>query len=433
MRDLISELPEAVISAPAWWVALSGGADSVALLHALSELRNTQGGPPIRAIHVNHGLHPDAIEWAAACQRHCDTLGVPLRVETCHIVESGKGLEADARRARYAVFESVLAAREVLFTAHHVDDMVETVLLRLFRGAGPRGLAGIPRQRTCGEGLIFRPLLDVSGEALKQAVESAGLSYVVDPSNLEIKQDRNYIRQVILPAVAERWPGYRETIRRAASLQNMAHEQLVATPLPQTRTAVGESALAIDTSIDAPRLAAQIYQWLASDEAPDRRRLLEFARQALDARADRIPELKWSGECLRVWAGMVIRVIEPDTGEAWPQQLVVGEPHHGPWGTYDWEVSDRPDHGLPAGLPLEVVPAFSVPELKLPNRPRKAIGKCLQEFRIPPWWRRYLPVLYYKNDAVWAVNIGPLAGWESQAKQTGGATFLPVWGPRGTL
>ena len=121
MRDLISELPEAVISAPAWWVALSGGADSVALLHALSELRNTQGGPPIRAIHVNHGLHPDAIEWAAACQRHCDTLGVPLRVETCHIVESGKGLEADARRARYAVFESVLAAREVLFTAHHAD------------------------------------------------------------------------------------------------------------------------------------------------------------------------------------------------------------------------------------------------------------------------------------------------------------------------
>ena len=236
-----------------------------------------------------------------------------------------------------------------------------------------------------------------------------------------------------LGTVAERWPGYRETIRRAANLQNMAHEQLVAMPLPQTRTAVGESALAIDTSIDAPRLAAQIYQWLASDEAPDRRRLLEFARQALDARADRIPELNWSGECLRVWAGMVIRVIEPDPGEAWPQQLVVGEPHHGPWGTYNWEVSDRPDHGLPAGLPLAVVPAFSVPELKLPNRPRKAIGKCLQEFRIPPWWRRYLPVLYYKNDAVWAVNIGPLAGWESQAKQTGGATFLPVWGPRGTL
>ena len=433
MRDLISELPEAVTSAPTWWVAFSGGVDSVALLHALSALRDTQGGPPIQAIHVNHGLHPDAAGWPAACQKHCDALGVPLRVETCDIVGSGQGLEADARRARYAVFETVLAAREVLFTAHHADDMVETVLLRLFRGAGPRGLAGIPRQRACGEGLIFRPLLDISGEELKQAVQSAGLSYVVDPTNLETKQDRNYIRQVILPAVAERWPGYRETIRRAANLQNMAHEQLVAAPLPHTRTAVGESALAIDSGLDAPRLATQIYQWLASDEAPDRRRLLEFSRQALDARPDRIPELKWSGECLRVWAGMVIRVIEPDSAEAWPEHLVVGEPHDGPWGTYDWELSDRPDRGLPAGLHLKVVPAFSVPELQLPNRPRKSISKCLQEFRIPPWWRRYLPILYYKNDAVWAVKIGPLAGWKRQAERVDGATFLPVWGPRGTL
>ena len=148
-----------------WWVALSGGADSVALLYALHAARAETAGPPISAIHVNHGLHTDADNWSQVCQQHCHRLEIPLCVERVDVQPDGRGLEAAAREARYHAFERVLREGHVLFTAHHADDMVETVMLRLFRGAGPKGLAGIPRQRPCGKGTIFRPFLEATSAA----------------------------------------------------------------------------------------------------------------------------------------------------------------------------------------------------------------------------------------------------------------------------
>jgi tRNA(Ile)-lysidine synthase len=127
-------------------------------------------------------------------------LSIPLHINVCSIEPSGRGVEADARRERYRAFESVLAKGDILFTAHHADDMVETVLLRLLRGAGPRGLSGIPQERACGVGRIFRPLLNTTSDTLRSVVEAAGLEHVIDPSNLETEQDRNYLRQVVLLA-----------------------------------------------------------------------------------------------------------------------------------------------------------------------------------------------------------------------------------------
>jgi tRNA(Ile)-lysidine synthase len=144
VREILTSFPDALLEAPRWWVALSGGADSVALLYALAAYRDAASAPPLHAIHVNHGLHVAARKWADLCQRHADRLSIPLQITVCNIEPSGRGVEADARRERYRAFEGVLAEGDILFTAHHADDMVETVLLRLLRGAGPRGLSGIP-------------------------------------------------------------------------------------------------------------------------------------------------------------------------------------------------------------------------------------------------------------------------------------------------
>ena len=310
MREILTTFPDALLAAPRWWVALSGGSDSLALLYALAAYRDAASAPPLRAIHVNHGLHAAAGEWSDLCQRHADRLSIPLHINVCNIEPSGRGVEADARRERYRAFESVLAEGDILFTAHHADDMVETVLLRLLRGAGPRGLSGIPQERACGAGRIFRPLLNTTSDTLRSAVEAAGLEYVIDPSNLETEQDRNYLRQVVLPVVAERWPGYRETIQRAAGLQRMAQQRLSQLPLPRTETTMGEPALVIDLTVDVAELAAQIHQWLGESDidSPDQRRLLELARQALEAGLDRQPELRWGDGCLRVWNGWVVSV-----------------------------------------------------------------------------------------------------------------------------
>ena len=428
MREILTSFPDALAEAPCWWVALSGGADSVALLYALAAYRDTASAPPLHAIHVNHGLHVAAGEWTDLCQRHADRLGIPLQITVCNIEPSGRGVEADARRDRYRAFEGVLAQGDILFTAHHADDMVETVLLRLLRGAGPRGLSGIPRERACGAGQIFRPLLNTTSDTLRSAVEAAGLEYVTDPSNLETEQDRNYLRQAILPALAARWPGYRETIQRAAGLQAMAQQRLSQLPLLRTETAMGEAALVIDPTVDVAELAAQIHQWLgASDiDSPDQRRLLELSRQALEAGLDRQPELRWGDGCLRVWSGWIVSVSEPNEDWLFPDEIVVGEPAEGNWGRIDWEpAGDGP--GLPSGARLSCSTSGEIESLTPLNRPQKPTNKWLQEMRIPPWWRPYLFVLLSQKGPVWVLPIGPLSAAVALDSSTAAPDLLPVW------
>ena len=428
MRQYLSPLSESVISAPRWWVALSGGADSVALLHALTALAAEQSTPAIHAIHVNHQLHPDAREWGQLCKRHADALRVPLVIADCKVRSSGRGLEADARRERYNAFEQVLGQDEVLFMAHHIDDQVETVLLRLLRGAGPRGLAGIPQQRRCGAGCIFRPFLKVSSVTLRSAVEAAGLEYVQDPSNFEVKQDRNYLRQVVLPAVAERWPAYRETVTRAAELQVLTQLRLSKMPLERTETVMGEPALAIDGALDPPQLAAAIHQWLGDSniECPDKKRLVELARQALTAKQDRSPELVWGEHTLRVWDGRVIRVGNPALADSFPDELLAGEVVSGDWGELRWEPAIA-GPGLRPGAHFQCMLSRQLDRVTPLNRPRKPLKHWCRELRIPPWWRPYLPVLTSENQPVWLLRAGPMGPETTAALDGSEGGLRPVW------
>ena len=137
-------------NAPAWHIAFSGGLDSTVLLHLLA---NAKDLPPLSAIHIHHGLQAAADSWPAHCQLVCDALGVPLRIMRVH-VQPGASLERAARDARYQAFAEVIGAGGVLLTGQHRDDQAETLLFRLLRGAGVRGLAAMP---------AYRPLSKCSG------------------------------------------------------------------------------------------------------------------------------------------------------------------------------------------------------------------------------------------------------------------------------
>lgn len=135
---------------------------------------------PLRAIHIHHGLQAAADAWPAHCQRLCDDLGVDLQI--IHVkVAPGASLEQGARDARYAAFAEALRPGEVLLTGQHREDQAETLLFRLLRGAGVRGLAAMPAQRALGQGLLLRPLLDVSREALERYAHAQQLVWVEDP------------------------------------------------------------------------------------------------------------------------------------------------------------------------------------------------------------------------------------------------------------
>lgn len=202
-------------SAPAWHIAFSGGLDSTVLLHLLANLANTDTLPPLGAVHVHHGLQTAADAWPAHCQSICDNLGVPLRVMRVQ-VQPGASLERAARDARYQAFIEVTGAGQVLLTGQHRDDQAETLLFRLLRGAGVRGLSAMPAQRPLAAGYLVRPLLEVSRAELEAYAEEYQLEWIEDPSNADSRFSRNYLRHRVLPTLTERWPQAVSSLARTA-------------------------------------------------------------------------------------------------------------------------------------------------------------------------------------------------------------------------
>ncbi|HET8724227.1 MAG TPA: tRNA lysidine(34) synthetase TilS [Anaeromyxobacteraceae bacterium] len=194
--------------------ALSGGADSTALVGALSELRDAGRIRSVRALHVDHGLRRGVERDREACERTCAALGVPLR---CVRVEVGRGnVQQEARRARYAALreEADRVGATRIATGHTQDDQAETVLLRLLRGAGARGLSGIPPRR----GRIVRPLIDRSRAEVMAFLAARGLSHVEDPTNGTPRFQRNRLRREALPALRALAPRVDRAIARTADL-----------------------------------------------------------------------------------------------------------------------------------------------------------------------------------------------------------------------
>lgn len=281
-------------------VGLSGGRDSVVLLHALSRLLPAER---LAAIHVNHNLSPKAGQWAAFCENICRSLSITCQVVSVVVGErSGSGLEAAARAARYGAFAGVSA--EYLALAHHAGDQAETVLFNLLRGSGVAGLAAMAPERSWQGKKILRPLLGVSGADIQAAAEAWQLAWVDDESNRDTDFSRNFLRHEILPLVSGRFPGAEAALGRTAAycgeaellLGELAEMDWVALSdgegVPMGRLA----------TLSVPRLKNLLRHRLRqlAWRVPVADRLEEFSRQLLSAAPDRHPALKLPEGWMRV-------------------------------------------------------------------------------------------------------------------------------------
>lgn len=196
------------------WVAYSGGVDS----HVLLKLASL-AFPKVHAVHINHGLSSNANIW----QRHCETVCVGLNIKLHCITVNAKpkakqSPEDAARIARRAAWQNLLTSEDILLLAHHADDQAETILYRLFRGTGPKGLSGMALQSKLGAVSLFRPLLAISKQDILKYAAQNKLKYISDESNIDNKYDRNYIRNQLLPHITQRWPAAVANINRAGKL-----------------------------------------------------------------------------------------------------------------------------------------------------------------------------------------------------------------------
>jgi len=238
-------------------LALSGGADSVALLDALAEAGRRQGFGVVAA-HLDHGLRPDSALDAEFCRNLCARLGVPLRVGSADVrgraVHDRAGLEAAAREERYAFLRRVAEseAAAAIAVAHTRDDQAETFLLRLLRGAGSAGL-GAMRART---GNLIRPLLAVGRREVLEHLRARGLEWREDTTNAELRFARNRVRHELLPYLEKHFnPGIRATLAREAALLAEDHERLAESAADVYRQSARRSGEGVLLDRDALRRA----------------------------------------------------------------------------------------------------------------------------------------------------------------------------------
>lgn len=206
-----------------WVIALSGGADSRLLLE-LCAMQSSMA-KSIKAIYVHHHLQSVADEWAVFCRNECKKLGVTCYVEDVHVDAAGS-IEANAREARYkALSKYITSEDDVLFTAHHADDLLESVLLALVRGVGIEGLTAMPMERTFAKGLLARPLMNFSRQNIEDTCAELNISYVTDPTNKDIHYDRNYLRNEVTPLLKKRFPQI--VANTCRTIQNIHNDKIV--------------------------------------------------------------------------------------------------------------------------------------------------------------------------------------------------------------
>lgn len=430
LRDAAAQSSEPLQRAPARRgevvvIALSGGRDSMALLDATARLARTRGCGIRRlvAVHVHHGLSPNADAWLAHCERECEARGVPLA--TCHVQvkRRGHGLEAAAREVRYGALAG--AAREegarIVLTAHHREDRLETFLIQWLRGAGVDGLASFPPSRTFGTDLLLvRPFVDVSRAAIEEYVAKRDIGYVEDESNDERALLRNALRADVLPRLDGLRPGFRTAAARSVELVGEAAEALRSiadADLAAASEGAPEGMVWLDRlgALPLARQTTLVRAWLdrAGVEPPSRARLLELLDQARTARSDARLLVRVGDREVRRYRGLLLlKKADGDSHGAqsfrWQGEEEVSVPGWG--GALRFNAVAGKEGFEPGWLrqtTLEVRPRGGGERFKPhPGRPSRTLKRLFQDAGIPEFERGRLPLLWRKGELIYVAGLG---------------------------
>ncbi|MGH8713211.1 MAG: tRNA lysidine(34) synthetase TilS [Casimicrobiaceae bacterium] len=416
-------------------VALSGGIDSMVLLDALHAAAS-RAALRLTALHVDHGLSPHAGRWAQFCTEQCAARGIALAIFRVDVARRpGQSLEAAARTARYRTLLS--ADVDIVALAHHADDQAETILLQLLRGAGPAGLAAMPRHRPGrgAEPALLRPLLDLPRQTLAAYANARGLAWIDDESNADRRHKRNLLRLAVAPLLAGGFPGYPSVLARAAGHQAEAAALL-------DELAAQDAGGAIDSrsaeeGIDGARLAAlspprarNLLRWFLRREGlrpPSTARLAAMLAQLEAAGTNARTRIAHDGIEIGCHRGRIV-VHAAACGpfaRTWRGESSVQLPG----GTLQFQRT----YG--AGIAASKFEAAAVTlrsrgggeRMQLAaNRPRRAVKKLLYDARLPAWQRQSLPFIWCGDELAAVPGIGVALAFQARNDE---AAWQVEWRP----
>jgi len=408
-------------------VAYSGGLDSSVLLAALVRLGPERG---IRALHVNHGLHADSTRWERHCRETADAMGVDFRRARIHVdIDNGQSLEAAARTARYRALEKLLTPGELLLTAHNREDQLETVLMRLLRGSGVKGLRGIAEFKPLGAHYVARPLLQMSRREIGDVARAWGLSWLEDPSNQDTRFDRNYLRAEVLPRLLQRWPGAGATAGRAA--RQLADAQAILDGVARADAGTIQDPARISRAqlltLSPPRQRNLLRHFIARAGLPTPTAgQLEALRAGIAVdRPDAQTRVQWPGGEGRIHRGNLhlLESLGPDAGPGYRGRVRSGEPWWGREGRVELipsQAQGLPDTWAKVGLTVRFR-AGGERFKPLDAGHHRPLKKWLQEAGIVPWMRGRIPLLYREGTLV---SVGDLWVSDGVGERSDGE---PAW------
>ena len=391
-------------------VAFSGGIDSYVLLHVLASQRHQLNDADLQAVHINHALNINSDQWATRCQAMCEQLKVGfVGIDVDATPRPGESPEARARTVRYEAISRLIRPGDCLLTAHHQDDQVETLLLQLMRGSGPKGLSAMPEVSTFNSGLIARPLINVRREAIQAYAVKHQLKWIDDDSNRDIKFDRNFIRHEIIPKLQQRWPSLSQTVSRSARYCAEATEILESSARKAIEkiTPYGGEALPI-TALQQYSIAEQkniLRYWfqLRGLKTPSSSQLDQVIGQVMTAAVDATPRLTWEGSEVRryrdkLYALIPLKDIDLENPIEWNLEQPLEVDSVGTLNIIE---------GVGDGIAKKYVKTNVLTvnfrqggESIQPvgRREKHALKKLFQETGVPPWVRERTPLIFIEGE-----------------------------------
>jgi len=407
----LSKATEAVQSGQTIFIAFSGGADSVCLLHQVCSGLPGQSIQHIQCLHVDHKMDEGSSARALKAKQLAQRLGVQCRIHTLKN-PSSTNKEAWARKERYAYFQSCIQDGDLLATAHHANDVAETLMLRMLRGSGIAGLSGIREYQGFDRGNLWRPLLGWSKQEILEYVQINSLEWVEDPSNACEALDRNFVRHVIMPSLTARFPGAIEALNRSARLNRQASialEELLREKLQTYQRS--HRRLSIETWNKKSPFEQQelIRMWCLQQKIPPPpgKPLESFVQQIKDCAPDRLPQLQWGTWSLYCYQKHLWLTTNGQESQIFSYSME-WEPHKPlqlpqGLGTLDLQAT-RIDQALSRALAENrLVVASGKPGerlIHLPDGKTHSVGSLLSKAHIPPWERAHWPRIWLGDELI---------------------------------
>lgn len=420
MSQVLAHLERFVLQHPGverWFVAYSGGLDSSVLLHAMAKLDLKV---PLEAVHVNHGLSDHAGSWSQHCRAVCASLSVTCHSPSVEVIARGRGLEDAAREARYRVFEDRLGVKDGLLLAHHCDDQAETLMLRLMRGSGTRGLSAMAASRPLGKAHLYRPLLDLTREDLKRQAQAWGIAWVEDQSNSSTEFDRNFLRLKVFPELSQRWPTLSQQwsqsaqwCRQADDLVTEVAAEDLARSCPQPERLGHSVDLAVLEEVSAYRRGNALRLWFEQlgVALPDKAQLDTLDQQFVKVRPDSAAEVRWGQVAIRHFKQRLfclpVDMLDQPPADASSLEVAGWMGDSIAWGKGSIFLESVAEGGFtipPQGFDLSLRRPGERCHPSWRDR-SQTLKKLLQESGLEPWLRDQMPCLRVSDELAVAADL----------------------------